>query len=98
MLYDPTTVNNLIADLTQYHTTISSERENAMNAANKLLAEAWQSGNDGGGAGAFKQKHTTLMTDLDDLLRTLATGKQHVQDALDKAMQTDHKVANDFTW
>ncbi|WP_330179064.1 hypothetical protein OHB26_21485 [Nocardia sp. NBC_01503] len=97
MLYDDAKVNVLIDDLGKYHTTISTERQNAMDAANKLLAEAWQSG-DGGAADAFKQKHNTLMTDLDDLLRTLATGKQHVADALQKAKSTDTKVANDFTW
>lgn len=98
MLYDPTSVNNLISDLGNYHSTITSERQNAVDAANKLLGEAWQSGGDGGAAGAFQQKHNTLMNDLDDLLRTLATGKKHVEDALAKAMSTDLKVADDFVW
>ncbi|MET7768244.1 hypothetical protein [Nocardia sp. NPDC005366] len=98
MLYDPTSVNALITDLGSYHTTLTGEQTNARDAANKLLAEAWQSGNDGGASAAFRQKHDTLMTDLDDLLRVLAKGKQHVEDALAKAMRTDQQVADDFTW
>ncbi|MFI5779338.1 WXG100 family type VII secretion target [Nocardia sp. NPDC051570] len=94
MLYDPNTVNNLITDLGTYHTQISTERQNAIDAATKLTSQAWQ----GTSSVAFKQKHDTLMTDLQDLLDTLAKGKQHVQDALSRAQHTDTKVADDFTW
>ncbi|MEV6562781.1 hypothetical protein AB0M22_44175 [Nocardia sp. NPDC051756] len=97
MLYNPAAVNALITELAGYHKDISTERHNAETAANNLLKEGWQSG-DGGASAAFQQKHKTLIDDLDDLLVLLAKGKDNVQAALDKAMATDQKVADDFTW
>lgn len=98
MLYNSGTIDSLVGELTSYHKTISTEKQNAQDAANNLLSQAWQSGNDNGASAAFQQKHTSLMNDLEALLDTLTKGTQHVQDSLARATSTDTKVAGDFTW
>jgi uncharacterized protein YukE len=97
MLYNPAGVIQLITDMDNYHKAITTERENAQNAATSLVREGWQSG-EGGAAGSFLAKHKTLIADLDELLVLLKKGRDNVQAALDKARATDQHVADDFVW
>ncbi|WP_067667017.1 hypothetical protein [Nocardia miyunensis] len=98
MLYNSSTIDNLVSELQSYNKSITTEKQNAQDAANNLLSEGWSSGTDNGASATFKQKHDSLMTDLEDLLNTLSKGTQHVQDALSRAQSTDTKVADDFSW
>ncbi|MEU2253330.1 WXG100 family type VII secretion target [Nocardia xishanensis] len=94
MLYDDAKVNALIGDLTTYKGAIQAERDNAETAKQSLLKVGWQ----GDAALAFEQKHNTLMTDMDDLLRILGKGIENVKAALATAQATDQHVADDFVW
>jgi uncharacterized protein YukE len=96
--YDDSTVNNLVSDLTTYNKTLTTEMQNAQDAANNLLSQGWDSGTDTGASAAFQAKHKTLMSDMQGLLDILTKGTQNVTDALTRARSTDTKVADDFTW
>ncbi|WP_216897441.1 hypothetical protein [Nocardia alni] len=98
MLYNTSTVDNLVSELQTYYKSITTEKQNAQDAANNLLGEAWSSGTDNGASATFQQKHNSLMNDLESLLATLSKGTTQVQDALSRAQSTDTKVASDFSW
>jgi uncharacterized protein YukE len=96
--YDDSTVNNLVGDLGGYNKTLTTEMQNAQDAANNLLSQAWDSGTDSGASANFQAKHKSLMADMQDLVTILSKGTQHVTDSLTRARSTDTKVADDFTW
>lgn len=98
MLYNDGTVNTLISDMGRYKNSLTTEMQKAQDAKNNLLSQAWDSGTDTGASANFGRKHAQLMQDLEDLINTLSLGTQHVEDALNRARQTDTKVADDFTW
>ncbi|MBU3065400.1 hypothetical protein KO481_28215 [Nocardia sp. NEAU-G5] len=96
--YDDNTVNNLVGDLSGYNKSLTTEMQNAQDAANNLLSQGWDSGNDNGASATFQAKHKSLMADMEGLINILSKGTQHVTDSLTRARSTDTKVAGDFTW
>ena len=105
MLYNKSTIDNLVSELQSYYTKLTTEMQNAQDAANKLVGQAWSSDQSSssdaktdGASGAFYQKHTQLIADMQTLCDTLKTGIQNVQQAEANASITDGKVASTFSW